>query len=147
MEGCVAQGRFGSSIRASVDPPERFRTADLGVTSQFDKRAAGQCVAARRAGWAPNGFAAIPTTAIDPPHSAASPAVPALMGPGPQHSRCRAICSGSGLPHVYELLEFRKYFCVVLGQKFHNAGICKQLGDIAVDENQIEVIAAVAFLD
>ena len=35
------------------------------------------------AGWAPSGFAAIPTTAIDPPHSAASPAVPALVGPGP----------------------------------------------------------------
>lgn len=33
--------------------------------------------------WAPNGFAAIPTAALDPPHSAASPAVPALMGPGP----------------------------------------------------------------
>ena len=29
--------------------------------------------------WAPHGFAAIPTTAIDPPHSAASPAVPALQ--------------------------------------------------------------------
>jgi hypothetical protein len=89
MEGCAAQVHFGSSIRASMDPP-RFRTADLRVTSQFGKRAAGQCVAARRAGWAPNGFAAIPTTAIDPPHSAASPAVPALMGPGPQHSLCYA---------------------------------------------------------
>ena len=34
--------------------------------------------------WAPNGFAAIPTAALDPPHSAASPAVPALdKGPGP----------------------------------------------------------------
>jgi hypothetical protein len=34
--------------------------------------------------WAPSGFAVIPTAAIDPPHRAASPAVPALMGPGPQ---------------------------------------------------------------
>lgn len=35
-------------------------------------------------GWlAPRGFAGIPTTAIDPPHRAASPAVPAIMGPGP----------------------------------------------------------------
>ncbi len=31
-----------------------------------------------------NGFAAIPAAALDPPHAAASPAVPALMGPGPQ---------------------------------------------------------------
>ena len=29
--------------------------------------------------WAPCGFAAIPTAALDPPHSAASPAVPALF--------------------------------------------------------------------
>jgi hypothetical protein len=32
--------------------------------------------------WAPNGFAAIPTTALDLPHRAASPAVPALIGSG-----------------------------------------------------------------
>jgi hypothetical protein len=32
--------------------------------------------------WAPSGIAAIPTTALDPPHSAASPAVPALIGSG-----------------------------------------------------------------
>jgi hypothetical protein len=30
-----------------------------------------------------DGFAVIPTTAIDPPQRAASPAVPALVGPGP----------------------------------------------------------------
>ena len=34
--------------------------------------------------WAPCGFAAIPTAALDPAHSPASPAVPALdLGPGP----------------------------------------------------------------
>jgi len=37
---------------------------------------------AQPAGWAPDGFAAIPITAIDPPQRAASPAVPALLGPG-----------------------------------------------------------------
>ena len=36
----------------------------------------------RPAWWAPSGFAAIPTTALDPPHSAASSAVPALVGSG-----------------------------------------------------------------
>ena len=30
--------------------------------------------------WAPNGFAAIPTTAIDPPLSTASPTLPAFIG-------------------------------------------------------------------
>jgi hypothetical protein len=37
--------------------------------------------------WAPGGFAAIPTTALDPPHRAASPAVSALLGPGPHADR------------------------------------------------------------
>ena len=56
--------------------------------------------------WAPNGFAAIPTTALDPPHRAASPAVPALIGSGspsvaasnwPRDTQ-RAIQSGPDLP-------------------------------------------------
>jgi hypothetical protein len=34
----------------------------------------------RLAWWAPNGFAAIPTTALDPPLPTASPALPALIG-------------------------------------------------------------------
>jgi len=35
--------------------------------------------------WAPSGFAAIPTAALDPAHSPASPAVPALdLGPRPR---------------------------------------------------------------
>ena len=37
----------------------------------------------RPAWWAPYGFAAIPTIALDPPQRAASPAVPAHSGPGP----------------------------------------------------------------
>jgi hypothetical protein len=36
----------------------------------------------RLAWWAPNGFAAIPTAALDPPQRAASPAAPALIGSG-----------------------------------------------------------------
>ena len=32
--------------------------------------------------WASCGFAAIPTTMLDPPHGAASPMVPALIGSG-----------------------------------------------------------------
>ena len=38
--------------------------------------------------WALDGFAAIPTTALDPPQRAASPAVPALHGSG---SPCETI--------------------------------------------------------
>jgi hypothetical protein len=47
--------------------------------------------------WAPNGFAAIPTTALDPPHRAASPAVPALIG------------SGSPSPAMSMRLLFRRH--------------------------------------
>lgn len=37
----------------------------------------------------PDGFAAIPTAALDPPHSAASPAVPALHGSGSPNRHAR----------------------------------------------------------
>ena len=37
----------------------------------------------RRPRWAPNGFAVIPIATLDPPQRAASPVVPALVGPGP----------------------------------------------------------------
>jgi len=43
-----------------------------------------------------SGFAAIPTTAIDPPHRAASPAVPALSGPGHLTSLLMAAVTSAG---------------------------------------------------
>jgi hypothetical protein len=57
------------------------------------------------------GIAAIPTAALDPPHSAASPAVPALIG------------SGSPLCRLLQLsnpLEFGEQLRMVLGQVPHN---------------------------
>lgn len=65
-------------------------------------------------GWAPGGFAAIPTTALDPPHSAASPAVPALIGSG-SPSRC--------LLNFGNLLEFLQQIGMKLCQVAHNPGI------------------------
>jgi hypothetical protein len=52
------------------------------------RRARSQWWTGRAAGqlgptwWASNGFVAILATALDPPHSAASPAVPVLIGSG-----------------------------------------------------------------
>ena len=50
--------------------------------------------------WALNGFAAIPTAALDPPQRAAPPAVPALHGSGSPleiiPGRVRKVVSGSG---------------------------------------------------
>ena len=58
--------------------------------------------AARRklepAWWAPNGFAAIPTAALDPAHRPASPAVPALVGSGSPSFAVASISQGSRLP-------------------------------------------------
>ena len=45
-------------------------------------RSPSRPILSRPAWWAPNGIAAIPTAALDPPHGAASPAVPALFGSG-----------------------------------------------------------------
>ena len=41
--------------------------------------------------WAPRGFAAVPTSAIGPPHSPASPTAAALMGPGPRQFGVAAV--------------------------------------------------------
>ncbi len=65
-------------------------------------------------GWAPCGFAAIPTAALDPPHSAASPAVPALIGSGSPSSR---------LLQFSDLLEFGQDIGVVLCKVPHDPGV------------------------
>jgi hypothetical protein len=67
-------------------------------------------------GWAPRGFAAIPTAALDPPHSAASPAVPALIGSG--SPSCR-------LAHLGDLLEFLQQIGVEPCHMTHYPSIIK----------------------
>ncbi len=84
-----------------------------------------------------HGVAAIPTAALDPPHSAASPAVPALIGSGSpsaaasndvrgralRHLRC-------GLLHLGDPLELGQDFRLVLGEVAHDAGVAEQFGEI-----------------
>ena len=67
-------------------------------------------------GWALCGFAAFPTTALDPPHRAASPAVPALTGSG--SPSCRLL-------QVSDLLKFVRQIGVVLGKVTHHQGIAQ----------------------
>ena len=62
-------------LSATAGPVERERIRPA-------TRTAANRPPSRPARWAPYGFAAIPTAALDPPHSAASPAVPALVGSG-----------------------------------------------------------------
>ena len=47
--------------------------------------------------WAPSGFAAIPTAALDPAHSPASPAVPALIESGSPLDRPAGYSASAGL--------------------------------------------------
>ena len=65
---CIQNSSMRWSIFANVRRPLRRPAHFDEVLSDF--------------GWAPRGFAAIPTAAIDPPRGAASPAVPALIGSG-----------------------------------------------------------------
>ena len=62
--------------------------------------------------WAPSGFAAVPTAAIDPPQRAASPAVPALSGPGPR--QLRHFEAGSDRVDLGDALKFRQIFLAVV---------------------------------
>ena len=89
-------------------------------------------------GWAPCGFAAIPTAALDPPHSAASPAVPALIGSGSPSGR---------LLQFGDLLKFGQNIGVVLCKVTHNPDIFEQTGNVSRGQDQIEMISPVALLD
>jgi hypothetical protein len=97
--------------------------------------------------WAPNGFAAIPTTALDPPHSAASPAVPALSGPGPHqslssHQNILHESGSSRLP-FNQLLKFGQDVVVMQRKIPDHPGICEKLPDVSVGQHKIEMIGAV----
>lgn len=85
-----------------------------------------------------SGSAAIPTPALDPPHGAASPAVPALIGSGSPSCRLLQIC---------DFLKFGKQVGMKLRQMPHHAGIVQQAGDVASGENEIEMIGAIGLLD
>ena len=70
--------------------------------------------------WAPNGIAAIPTTAIDPPLTAASPTVPALIGSrSPYYNPCHILRSERFIPYRCRIRYFSKLpknFAMVLAE-------------------------------
>jgi hypothetical protein len=68
-------------------------------------------------GWAPCGFAAIPTAAIDPPQRAASPAVPAPIGSGSPSCCFR---------NVGNLLELAEQVGMILCKVAHDADIAEE---------------------
>ena len=101
--------------------------------------------------WAPRGIAAIPTSALDPPHCAASPAVPALLRVRvPTAARPKSTellgSGGQGL-RLRDLFELRQKLGMIHLEIPRDACIGDELGDVATRENQIEVITAVCVLD
>lgn len=65
-----------------------------------------------------SGIAAVPTSALDPPHCAASPAVPALIGSGSPSRR---------FLKFDDLLKFAEEAGMMLRQMTDDAGISQQL--------------------
>lgn len=63
-----------------------------------------------------------PTAALDPPHSAASPTVPALIGSGPPSGR---------LLKFGDLLEFVEQIGMVSRQMTDDLGILEQACDVS----------------
>ncbi len=84
-DGELSTRRKAGEVRAEA-PVRRFprwhRLSQRPTTRAAAARPPSRPALWRPAWWAPSGFAAIPTAALDPPHSAASPAVPALVGSG-----------------------------------------------------------------
>ena len=94
---------------------------------------------AQPAWWAPSGFAAIPTAALDPAHSPASPAVPALIGSGSPSLADGPLLGLGGLCRrdLGDGLELAEESWMVLRQIAHDPGVPEQLADIALDHGQM----------
>jgi len=91
--------------------------------------------------WAPDGFAAIPIAAIDPPQRAASPAVPALLGPGPPCALSRL--ARERRRHFGDLLKLDKQLWLILLKVTRHAVIGDQLAEISLYDGEVQMILAV----
>src|SRR6056297_1381486 len=90
--------------------------------------------------WAPSGFAAIPTAALDPAHSPASPAVPALIGSGsPSSLPCRLFRVGrhDGV-HLGNRLKLGQEFGSRLHEVANDPGVPEQPADVSLDHSQMQ---------
>ena len=96
---------------------------------------------------APDGVAAIPATAIDPPHRAASPAVPALIGSGSPSISFGGRFSGANVFNLSNRLKLTQVFLAVLSKPTNNSGVSKEFGDITLGAGQMQIINAIAFLN
>ena len=89
--------------------------------------------------WAPNGFAAIPTAALDPPHRAASPAVPALYGSGSPYAAQPKLTELLGLGgqgfRLRDLFELRQKLGMIHLEIPCYACIRDKFGDVAAGQN------------
>jgi len=85
---------------------------------------------------------------LDPPHSAASPMVPALIGSG-SPSVGSGVLLGQRRERVNlgDLFEFAEIFLAVAGEPARHAAIGQELGDIAARHRQMQIVDAIGFLD
>ena len=131
-------GRAGEPF---ADTPTSIMPAPAGISADESSPA----------WWAPNGFAAIPTTALDPPHSAASPAVPALIGsgspsfavPNPDARPGSRGASSRCCLQLCDLLKLNKNFAMVLHQVTPDARIPEKVTEIALGQNEVEMVGPV----
>ena len=91
--------------------------------------------------WAPNGFDVIPTTALDPPQRAASPAVPALIGSGspsaamPTRTVVRPLGSSRSCFDLSKPLEFGQYVAMMLCEIADHSCITEQFAEVAISQH------------
>ena len=83
------------------------------------------------------GFAAIPVAAIDPPHSAASPAVPALIGSGSPLFLFGGRLGGRYTLDLGDHLKLGEVIGLVLGKPTDNACIAEQSADVPLGDCQM----------
>src|SRR5690349_2732761 len=85
--------------------------------------------------------------ALDPPHSAASPAVPALDGSGsPADGLHRPDSGGRGLS-FYDLDELSSDLRVTPLEILRYSRVAQHAREVAADQNEIEMVGSIALLD
>ena len=99
--------------------------------------------------WAPNGFAVIPTAALDLAHSPASPTVPALIGSGsPSVVTTLSGCLGRQRGcQLGDRLELGQEFGTMLHEVANHPGVPEQFRQVALDDGQMQVVLTVRLLN
>lgn len=73
---------------------------------------------------------------------------PRLSGPGPHQLPCQLLgCRRQGRYHLGNRLEFTEKLRSVLHQVSHDARIPEELGEVSLDDGQLQMVLPVGLLD